>query len=97
MAQVAQRGGSCLVSFCDDLGNVNHNSLQVTRTGFGLNGAAAIAKPTVTGAKGGNAALASLVSALAQYGLIMTVRPRRSCSGQGPRMSPALFLLPGTP
>ncbi len=36
----------------------------------GFNGAAPIAKPTVTGAKGGNAALASLLSALAAYGLV---------------------------
>jgi len=61
---------SFLVSFCDDLGNPTRNSLQVTKTGFGFNGAAAIAKPTVTGSKAGNAALASLVTALAQYGLI---------------------------
>jgi hypothetical protein len=37
---------------------------------MGFNGAAAIAKPTVTGSRGGNAALASLLSALASYGLI---------------------------
>ncbi|MEU5111721.1 hypothetical protein AB0G64_09495 [Streptomyces longwoodensis] len=36
----------------------------------GFFGAAAAAKPTVTGAKGGNAALASLISALATLGLI---------------------------
>jgi hypothetical protein len=36
----------------------------------GFNGSAAIAKPTVSGAKAGNAALASLCSALASYGLI---------------------------
>jgi len=61
---------SFVVSFCDDLGNPTRNSLQVTKTGFGFNGAAAIAKPTVTGSKAGNTALASLLSALAQYGLI---------------------------
>jgi hypothetical protein len=37
---------------------------------MGFNGAAAIAKPTVTGSRGGNAALQSLLSALASYGLI---------------------------
>jgi hypothetical protein len=36
----------------------------------GFNGTAAIAKPTVTGSRGGNAALASLLTALANYGLI---------------------------
>lgn len=38
--------------------------------GVGFNGTNPIAKPTVTGAKGGNAALASLLSALSAYGLI---------------------------
>jgi hypothetical protein len=37
---------------------------------IGFNGAAAVAKPTVTGSRGGNAALASLLTALASYGLI---------------------------
>ena len=36
----------------------------------GFNGTAPISKPTVTGSKGGNAALASLITALASYGLI---------------------------
>jgi len=36
----------------------------------GFNNTAPIAKPTVTGAKGGNAALASLLTALAAYGLV---------------------------
>jgi hypothetical protein len=36
----------------------------------GFHGSAAIAKPTVTGSRGGNAALQSLLSALASYGLI---------------------------
>ena len=42
----------------------------ITPAGFGFNGAAAVAQPTVTGSRGGNAALASLISALAAYGLI---------------------------
>jgi hypothetical protein len=37
----------------------------------GFNNTAPIAKPTVTGSKGGNAALASLITALANYGLIV--------------------------
>lgn len=44
--------------------------LQITGTGIGFNGTAAIAKPTVTGAKASNAALASLLTQLASYGLI---------------------------
>lgn len=36
----------------------------------GFNGAAASAKPTITGAKAGNLALASLLTALANYGLV---------------------------
>jgi len=45
--------------------------LTVSSTGLGFNGTAAVAKPTVTGAKGSNAALASLLTALAAYGLIV--------------------------
>lgn len=37
----------------------------------GFNGTAPIAKPTVTGSRGGNAALASLITALASYGLVV--------------------------
>jgi hypothetical protein len=41
-------------------------------SGIGAFGTSALtAKPTVTGAKGGNAALASLLTALASYGLIL--------------------------
>ncbi|GGQ48878.1 hypothetical protein [Streptomyces asoensis] len=39
-------------------------------TTLGFFGAAAVAKPTVTGSRGGNAALGSLISALASLGLI---------------------------
>jgi hypothetical protein len=38
--------------------------------GAGFNGAAPAAKPTVSGSRGGNEALASLLSALAGMGLI---------------------------
>lgn len=49
---------------------------QITGTGvsvagkFGVNGVGEIAKPTVTGSRGSNAALTSLLTALASYGLI---------------------------
>lgn len=38
--------------------------------GVGFHGTTPVAKPTVTGSRGGNAALASLLTALAAYGLI---------------------------
>ena len=44
--------------------------LELSPSGVGFQGTAAIAKPTVTGSKGGNAALASLLTALSNYGLI---------------------------
>jgi hypothetical protein len=44
--------------------------LRVNGTGTGFQGNAPIAKPTVTGSRGGNAALASALTALANYGLI---------------------------
>lgn len=44
--------------------------MAITNTGMGFNGTEAIPKPTVSGAKGGNAALTSLLQALANYGLI---------------------------
>lgn len=43
--------------------------LALTST-IGFNNASPIAKPTVTGSRGGNAALASLMTALANYGLV---------------------------
>lgn len=45
-------------------------TVHVTASGLGFNNATPIAKPTVTGSRGGNAALASLLTALASYGLI---------------------------
>jgi hypothetical protein len=45
-------------------------SVPVLFATVGFNGATPGAKPTVSGAKGGNAALASLLTALAAYGLV---------------------------
>jgi hypothetical protein len=42
-----------------------------TASAIGFHGATAIAKPTVTGSRSANAALASLLTALANYGLIV--------------------------
>lgn len=44
--------------------------IEVDATGLGFFGTAPIVKPTVTGAKGGNAALTSLLTQLAALGLI---------------------------
>ena len=46
-------------------GDLNHDGSNV-----GFYGSAPVAKPTVTGSRGGNAALASLLTALANLGLI---------------------------
>ena len=45
--------------------------LDINTTGMAFFGTSAIAKPTVTGSRGGNAALASLLTALANLGLIV--------------------------
>jgi hypothetical protein len=44
--------------------------LQINATQMGFQGTAPITKPTVTGSRGSNAALTSLLTALANYGLI---------------------------
>lgn len=44
--------------------------VALNTTGLAFQGSSPIAKPTVTGSRGGNAALASLLTALANYGLI---------------------------
>jgi hypothetical protein len=48
----------------------NVQTLQLIVGGMGFNGTNAIAKPTVSGSKAGNAALTSLMSALSSYGLV---------------------------
>lgn len=44
--------------------------LRFGPNGFGFNGAAEQARPTITGSRGGNVALANLINKLALYGLI---------------------------
>lgn len=44
--------------------------IQANTTGVGFFGSTPTAKPTISGSRGGNAALASLLTALAAYGLI---------------------------
>lgn len=54
-----------------DAGALIGKMLEMTRDGkIGFNAAAPVAKPAVTGSRGGNAALASLITALANLGLI---------------------------
>jgi hypothetical protein len=53
-----------------DLKPSGTSKLAVNTTGLGFFATSPIAKPTVTGSRGGNAALASLLTALANYGLI---------------------------
>jgi hypothetical protein len=48
----------------------NSNGTTTIKGNVGFQGTAPIAKPTVTGSRGGNAALASLLTSLANYGLI---------------------------
>jgi len=45
-------------------------NISVTSTGVGFNGTAGVAKPDITGSKGANAALTSLLTALASQGLL---------------------------
>ena len=45
-------------------------NISVTSTGVGFNGTAGVAKPDITGSKGANAALGSLLTALASQGLL---------------------------
>lgn len=52
---------------------ITNNTARITITNsgsMGFFGAAAVAKPTVTGSKGGNAALGSLMTALSSLGLV---------------------------
>lgn len=51
-------------------GPLSVNGTLAVTGNSGFNGASPLAKPTVSGSRGGNAALASLITALANYGLI---------------------------
>lgn len=53
---------------CFNLDNIGRATFLIN--GIGFNGAAATVKPTITGSRGANAALASLLTALATYGLV---------------------------
>jgi hypothetical protein len=66
---VARTAGSTTIASIDIGNGTDLPAIRLLGT-VGFQGSAAIAKPTVTGAKGGNAALASLMTALANYGLV---------------------------
>lgn len=59
---------------CDDAGGTARTCISLgtasSASSVAFHGTAAINKPTVTGSRAGNAALASLLTALANYGLI---------------------------
>lgn len=57
-----------ILSVRDDVGST---PLRVNKTGVGVNGSAPVAKGTITGARGGNAALTSLLAYLASRGDII--------------------------
>lgn len=46
-------------------------ALAVISSSLGFYGHAAVAKPTIAGSRGGNAALQSLITALANFGLVV--------------------------
>lgn len=54
-----------------DFQNSGNSRLKIDSTGIGFFGSTPIAKPTVTGSRGGNAALQDLLSELANLGLII--------------------------
>lgn len=74
---IISRGTGILYMSATDAGSVEFYTsstrrMQISATGgFGFFGAAAAARPTVTGSRGGNAALASLLTGLASLGLIV--------------------------
>lgn len=68
---IKNSGAQLQFGFCSDTGNPTAFPLILTHSGLGFNNASPIAKPTVTGSKGANAALTSLMTALANYGLVV--------------------------
>ena len=68
---ISVNGGVSFALTIDTDGNTNiAGNLDHDGSGIGFYGTVPIAKPTVTGSRGGNAALASLLTALANLGLI---------------------------
>jgi hypothetical protein len=75
-SRLLHRGTGNLIAKAEDAGGQvvleTQNGVKVVAsdTGVGFYGAAASAKPTITGSRGGNAALASLLTALGTLGLL---------------------------
>lgn len=62
--------GAAAIAADPGIGSLNMTGKLSVGGNAGFNGTAAIAKPTVTGSRGGNAAVASLLTSLANYGLL---------------------------
>lgn len=62
--------GATAIASDPGIGSLNLDGKLSVGGNAGFNGTAAIAKPTVTGSRGGNAAVASLLTSLASYGLL---------------------------
>jgi hypothetical protein len=69
LAQMAAAADATRATMTDEDGNPAYES-GIGATTVGFYDATPVTKPTVTGSKGGNAALASLIAALASQGLI---------------------------
>jgi len=66
-ARIETYGGSNQINIQNNTGALLIGGAGGT---LGFGGTAPVAKPTVTGSRGANAALASLLTALASYGLL---------------------------
>lgn len=71
-SNVVSLGGNLIKNTTIGVGSytLTIGNIAQTSTGIGFNGATPIAKPTVSGSRGANAALESLLTQLAAYGLI---------------------------
>jgi collagen type VII alpha len=63
-------GTATMSAITCSLGTAGTAALELTGNDMGFNGVPPVAKPNVTGSKAGNAALASLMTALANLGLV---------------------------
>lgn len=66
-AVYAPKGSSGILYLCD---NSFVSKFAVSSAGIGFFGTTGVAKPTITGSRGGNAALADLLTKLATFGLV---------------------------
>lgn len=71
--RIASSGDLVLLNsaFSQQILGISDAGSMTVKGGFAVNGSSAVGKQTVTGSRGGNAALASLLTALAAYGLVL--------------------------